>query len=128
MLQTCINRWLKTDLNRIEIHFTQIKENYGPNLDELQIGHVIGIMVDEESNLRLFFNGVDQGVAARDVPGSCYGLVDLYGICDKVGRQENWVGDQMGIFIVACCVYHFFFFQNYQTKICKLDNCKQPSA
>lgn len=119
MLQTCINRWLKTDLNRIEIHFTQIKENYGPNLDELQIGHVIGIMVDEESNLRLFFNGVDQGVAARDVPGSCYGLVDLYGICDKVGRQENWVGDQMGIFIVACCVYHFFLFQNYQTKICK---------
>lgn len=107
-LQTCINRWLKTDLNRIEIDFTQIKENYGPNLDELQVGHVIGIMVDEESNLRLFFNGVDQGVAARDVPGSCYGLVDLYGICDKVGRQENWVGDHMGILIVACCVWFFF--------------------
>lgn len=67
----------------------KIKENYGPNLDELQIGHVIGIMVDEESNLRLFFNGVDQGVAARDVPGSCYGLVDLYGICDKVTVVPN---------------------------------------
>lgn len=120
---------MKIDLNRIEIHFTQIKENYGPNLDELQIGHVIGIMVDEESNLRLFFNGVDQGVAARDVPGSCYGLVDLYGICDKVLRQTGELdGGSDGNLIIACCVDHFIFFQNYQTKIFKLNNCKQHSA
>jgi hypothetical protein len=50
---------------------------------------VIGIMVDEEASLHLFFNGVDQGVAAKDVPGSCYGVVDLYGKCDKVRSQTS---------------------------------------
>ena len=39
----------------------QVKERYGPNLDKLHSGHVVGIMVDDDSNLHLYVNGVDQG-------------------------------------------------------------------
>ncbi len=39
----------------------QVKERYGPNLDKLHSGHVIGVMVDEDNSLHLFVNGVDQG-------------------------------------------------------------------
>ena len=39
----------------------QVKERYGPNLDRLQSGHVIGILVDGDNCLHLYVNGVDQG-------------------------------------------------------------------
>ena len=55
-------------------------------MDKLQVGHTVGILVDEDSNLHLYVNGVDQGVAARDVPSPVYGLVDLYGQCEQVQR------------------------------------------
>ena len=69
--------------------------------------------MDGESNLHLFFNGVDQGVAARDVPGSCYGVVDLYGKCDKVRRPlvSCNCGDLSGSFDTKLKgmtgIYHF---------------------
>ncbi|KAL5014249.1 hypothetical protein ScPMuIL_008519 [Solemya velum] len=63
---------------------SKIKEHYGPNLDCLQCGHVIAVMVDEENVLHLFVNGVDQGHAARDIPNPCYVIVDLYGQCEQV--------------------------------------------
>ena len=62
----------------------QIKEHYGMNLDKLQIGDTVGILIDEDNSLHLYINGVDQGVAARDVPCPCHGLVDLYGQCEQV--------------------------------------------
>ena len=64
----------------------QIKENYGPNLDNLQVGQTVGVLVDEDHNLHLYVDGVDQGVAARDVPSPCYGMLDLYGQCELVSR------------------------------------------
>lgn len=51
--------------------------------------------MDEEASLHLFFNGVDQGVAAKDVPGSCYGVVDLYGKCDKVTISDPKVKSEL---------------------------------
>lgn len=61
-----------------------MKQRYGPNLDTLQCGHVVGVMVDDDNCLHLYVNGLDQGIAARDVPYPCYGLVDLYGQCEQV--------------------------------------------
>ena len=62
----------------------QIKERYGPNLDSLQTGHTVGVMVDDQNCLHLEVNGLDQGVAARDIPHVCYVVADLYGQCQQV--------------------------------------------
>lgn len=62
----------------------QVKGGYGPNLDNLQQWHTVGVQVDLEGCLHMHVNGVDQGVAARDLPPVCYALVDLYGQCEQV--------------------------------------------
>lgn len=63
----------------------KVKSRYGANLDSLSSGKTVGIMVDDENQLRLFINGVDQGVAAVNIPPTtCLPLVDLYGMCDQV--------------------------------------------
>lgn len=40
--------------------------------------------MDSESQLHLYVNGVDQGVAACDIPAVCYAVVDMYGQCEGV--------------------------------------------
>nr|CAD7587837.1 unnamed protein product [Timema genevievae] len=62
----------------------KVKSCYGPNLDNLQGSHMVGVLVDYDSQLHLYVNGVDQGVAAKDIPSVCYAVVDLYGQCEKV--------------------------------------------
>ncbi|XP_033763671.1 neuralized-like protein 4 [Pecten maximus] len=62
----------------------KVKEHYGPNIDRLQSGHCVGVLVDDEACLHLYVNGVDQGVAARDVPNPCHALIDLYGQCQEI--------------------------------------------
>ena len=68
----------------IVIFTDQVKEHYGPNLDKLSCGHTVGLLVDDDNNLHMYVNGVDQGIAVRDVPNPCHGLVDLYGQCEQV--------------------------------------------
>lgn len=63
----------------------QICENYGPNLDTCPEGTVLGLLVDANSCLHLYVNGMDQGVAAQDIPSPCYPFIDLYGQCEQVG-------------------------------------------
>lgn len=62
----------------------QIRERYGPNLDTLQTGHTVGLLIDEDSCLHLHVNGIDHGVAVRDIPLPAYVFVDLYGQCEQV--------------------------------------------
>ena len=61
-----------------------MKEQYGPNLDRVQIGQTVGVLVDDDGSLHLYHNGADQGIAAKDVPSSAYVILDLYGQCEKV--------------------------------------------
>ncbi|CAI9734857.1 Hypothetical predicted protein [Octopus vulgaris] len=63
---------------------TKVKQCYGPNLDTLQCGHIVGILIDDDNCLHLYVNGLDQGIAARDIPNPCYGLIDLYGQCEQI--------------------------------------------
>lgn len=67
----------------------KVKGHYGPNLDSLQIGHIVGIMIDTENRLHLFVNNVDQGIAARNIPVTCYALVDVYGQCEQISIIEE---------------------------------------
>lgn len=67
----------------------QICENYGPNLDTCPEGTVLGLLVDTNSCLHLYVNGMDQGVAAQDIPSPCYPFIDLYGQCEQVGTHTH---------------------------------------
>ena len=76
------------DLNWYQVvSYFQIKGRYGPDLDSLSEGfgsHVIGLLVDQEHRLHLFVNGVDQGVAAKEIPLKVFAIFDLYGQCQEV--------------------------------------------
>ncbi|XP_043280017.1 neuralized-like protein 4 isoform X2 [Venturia canescens] len=63
---------------------TKIKTRYGANLENLQAGCTVGLLIDEESRLHLYINGVDQGVAATDLPAYVYAVIDLYGQCEQI--------------------------------------------
>lgn len=54
---------------------TVVIEHYGANLDRLQVGDRVGVVRKENGNLHFFVNGVDQGVAATNVPDKMYGVV-----------------------------------------------------
>lgn len=81
----CLKRsvWL---LQRDSVFHNSLKicENFGPNLDTCPEGTVLGLLVDANSCLHLYVNGMDQGVAAQDIPSPCYPLIDLYGQCEQV--------------------------------------------
>uniref|UniRef100_A0A7N8XVV7 Neuralized-like protein 4 n=1 Tax=Mastacembelus armatus TaxID=205130 RepID=A0A7N8XVV7_9TELE len=86
----CLKRsaWL---LQRDSVFHNSLKicENYGPNLDTCPEGTVLGLLVDANSCLHLFVNGMDQGVAAQDIPLPCYPFIDLYGQCEQVTIVTN---------------------------------------
>ncbi|XP_063932045.1 neuralized-like protein 4 isoform X2 [Zophobas morio] len=58
---------------------TIVLEQYGVNLDRLQVGDRVGVVRKENGLLHFFVNGVDQGAAASNVPEKIYGVIDLYG-------------------------------------------------
>ncbi|XP_012271059.1 neuralized-like protein 4 isoform X2 [Orussus abietinus] len=62
----------------------KVKTKYGTNLESLQSGSTVGLLIDEDSTLHLYINGVDQGIAATDLPPYVYGVIDLYGQCEQV--------------------------------------------
>uniref|UniRef100_A0A669EEU0 Neuralized-like protein 4 n=1 Tax=Oreochromis niloticus TaxID=8128 RepID=A0A669EEU0_ORENI len=80
----CLKRsaWL---LQRDSVFHNSLKicENYGPNLDTCPEGTALGLLVDANSCLHLYVNGMDQGVAAQDIPSPCYPFIDLYGQCEQ---------------------------------------------
>ncbi|XP_072523105.1 neuralized-like protein 4 isoform X1 [Salminus brasiliensis] len=88
----CLKRsvWL---LQRDSVFHNSLKicENYGPNLDTCPEGTVLGVLVDANGCLHLYVNGMDQGVAAQDIPSPCHPLIDLYGQCEQVTIVTNHV-------------------------------------
>lgn len=54
---------------------TPVIEQYGVNLDRLQVGDRVGVVRKESGNLHFFVNGVDQGVAATNVPDGLFGVM-----------------------------------------------------
>ena len=61
-----------------------MKTTYGSNLENLQCGSTIGLLIDEDSRLHLYINGLDQGIAATDLPLYIYAVIDLYGQCEQI--------------------------------------------
>uniref|UniRef100_A0A3B4B3P8 Neuralized-like protein 4 n=1 Tax=Periophthalmus magnuspinnatus TaxID=409849 RepID=A0A3B4B3P8_9GOBI len=86
----CLKRstWL---LQRDSVFHNSLKicENYGPNLDTCPEGTLLGLLVDANNALHLYVNGMDQGVAAQDIPSPCYPIIDLYGQCEQGYFSED---------------------------------------
>ena len=62
----------------------RVRSRYGPNISSLLAGHTLGLLVDADSQLHLYVNGVDQGPACGDIPQQVWVVLDLYGKCDEV--------------------------------------------
>ncbi|XP_018330775.1 neuralized-like protein 4 isoform X2 [Agrilus planipennis] len=58
---------------------TTVLEQYGVNLDRLQVGDRVGVIRKDSGVLHFLVNGIDQGAAATNVPEKVYGVIDLYG-------------------------------------------------
>lgn len=54
------------------------------NLDELEEGDRIGMMIRTGRTLHYFINGMEQGIASTEVPTPVWSVVDLYGMTVKV--------------------------------------------
>jgi neuralized-like protein 4 len=76
--------WVLDD-DDVIVNGTVQKSEYG-DVNQLSTNDVIRIVVDADGNLRFFFNGKDQGVAASNLPifGEFYAVVELYGLCEGV--------------------------------------------
>uniref|UniRef100_A0A336MFI2 CSON000929 protein n=1 Tax=Culicoides sonorensis TaxID=179676 RepID=A0A336MFI2_CULSO len=70
--------WMMTG-NGIMQNGVTIIEQYGQNLDKLQVGDRVGVLRKDDGVLHFWVNGVDQGPAASNVPEKVYGVIDLYG-------------------------------------------------
>ncbi|XP_015908035.1 neuralized-like protein 4 [Parasteatoda tepidariorum] len=66
-----------------------ILEDYGHDLDDLSEGDSVGVMRTRFGELHFFVNGIDHGVAAKNVPGFIYAVVDMYGKCAQVTIIER---------------------------------------
>ena len=75
--------WMMTG-NGVMRNGTTIIDEYGTNLDRLQVRDRVGVVRKEDSTLHFLVNGLDQGVAANDIPENVYGVVDLYGQAAQV--------------------------------------------
>ncbi|XP_076236666.1 neuralized E3 ubiquitin protein ligase 4 isoform X2 [Calliopsis andreniformis] len=67
----------------------RVKTKYGAALEGLQANSIVGLFIDEDNRLHLIINGVDQGVAATDMPPYIYAVFDLYGQCEQVSIIGN---------------------------------------
>ncbi|EDV96611.1 neuralized-like protein 4 [Drosophila grimshawi] len=70
--------WMMTG-NGVMQNGVTVIEQYGQNLDRLQVGDRVGVVRKDDGTLHFWVNGIDQGPAATNVPERVYGVIDLYG-------------------------------------------------
>ncbi|XP_058464925.1 neuralized-like protein 4 [Malaya genurostris] len=70
--------WMMTG-NGVMHNGMTVIEQYGQNLDRLQVGDRVGVVRKDDGTINFWVNGVDQGPAATNVPEKVYGVIDLYG-------------------------------------------------
>lgn len=54
---------------------TTVLEQYGVNLDRLQVSDRVGVVRKENGDLHFFVNSLDQGIAASNVSDQIYGVI-----------------------------------------------------
>lgn len=66
--------WMMTG-NGVMHNGITVLEQYGQNLDRLQVGDRVGVVRKDDGTLHFWVNGVDQGPAATNVPDRVYGVI-----------------------------------------------------
>ncbi len=61
--------------NGVMMNGTTVIEQYGQNLDRLQVGDRVGVVRKDDGTLHFWVNGVDQGPGATNVPEKVYGVI-----------------------------------------------------
>ncbi|XP_037940596.1 neuralized-like protein 4 isoform X2 [Teleopsis dalmanni] len=80
--------WMMTG-NGVMHNGVTVIEQYGLNLDRLQVGDRVGVVRKYDGTLHFWVNGIDQGPAAHDVPENVYGVIDLYGQAAQASIVET---------------------------------------
>lgn len=80
--------WMMTG-NGVMHNGTTVIEQYGQNLDRLQVGDRVGVVRRDDGTLHFWVNGVDQGAAAKNVPERVHGVIDLYGQAAQVSIVDT---------------------------------------
>uniref|UniRef100_A0A0A9ZGY0 Neuralized-like protein 4 n=3 Tax=Lygus hesperus TaxID=30085 RepID=A0A0A9ZGY0_LYGHE len=70
--------WIMTG-NGVMHNGTSVMDEYGQNLDKLQAGDRVGVVIREGGSLHFLVNGEDQGEAGTGLPPKLHGVADLYG-------------------------------------------------
>lgn len=66
--------WMMTG-NGVMHNGTTVIEQYGQNLDRLQVGDRVGVVRKDDGTIHFWVNGIDQGAAATNVPERVYGVI-----------------------------------------------------
>ncbi|XP_032236441.2 neuralized-like protein 4 isoform X1 [Nematostella vectensis] len=81
--------WIMSGMSVVK-NGTAILDSYGTDLDELTEGDRVGVLRTGDGCLHFYVNGKDLGVAASEIPGNLYGVVDLYGKCVEVSVYSHF--------------------------------------
>lgn len=76
----------------------------------LQVGDRVGVIRKDNGNLHFFVNGVDQGLAASNVPEQVFGVVDLYGQAAQatiVQHADHCASDVLPSSVSSSTIYRF---------------------
>ena len=65
----------------------------------IQVGDRVGIMRDDRGRVRIFYNGRDLGVVARDMTVATWAIVDVHGKVNKVTISGAYMKLQCLIFL-----------------------------
>lgn len=100
---------LVVDTKSISIHY------------HLQVGDRVGVIRKDNGNLIFYVNGVEQGLAASNVPERIYGVVDLYGQAAQasiVQHSEHCSSDVLPSSLSSSTIYRSVF-RNKRMRICE---------
>ncbi|KAK9500080.1 hypothetical protein O3M35_001416 [Rhynocoris fuscipes] len=70
--------WIMTG-NGVMHNGTSVIDDYGQNLDKLQAGDRVGVVIRRGGSLHFLVNGEDQGEAGTGLPPKLHAVIDLYG-------------------------------------------------
>lgn len=77
-----------------------------------QVGDRVGVIRKDNGNLIFYVNGVEQGLAASNVPERIYGVVDLYGQAAQasiVQHSEHCSSDVLPSSLSSSTIYRLVF-------------------
>ncbi|KAK7032339.1 Neuralized-like protein 4 [Halocaridina rubra] len=126
--------WMMTG-NGVMHNGTTIIDDYGLNLDRLKVGDRVGVLRKDNGALYFFVNGVEQGLAANNVPERVFGVVDLYGQAAQASivlHNEHYSSEVLPSSLSSSTIYSDLRFHHLHGKNARILNggltAQRPNA